>query len=447
MDKIFDIDKIYNNKTKKSMKFYSKAVSLFPGGVSHNIRFFNPYPFFVNKAKGKFLFDVDDNKFTDYWMGHWALILGHSHPMVTQAINKQAKEGTLFGTVNTQSIELAEIIQKLMPSAERMRFSSTGSEATMYAVRLARAKTKKRIIAKSIGGWHGFNTTLLHSVNYPFELDEGIGIVQEEEQFIESLPFNDLEKSIQILERVKEDLACIIIEPILGGAGCITPEENYLQGLQEFAKKNGVIFILDEIVTGFRISINGAQRIYKLDPDLFTLGKIAGGGLPIGIVCGDKDIMKLSDNTQTKNKNDFCAIGGGTFSSNPLTMVSGYTTLDFLKKNQNVVYPKINKLGEKIRKDLSKVFEENKIKTVITGFGSLFKIHFLNDKTNNIKNALDVATSDKKKLINYEMNLMSNHNIFFLPTKLGAISYVHDIRDINNLVNATELIINSGILK
>ncbi len=446
MYKLEKADTIYKNKTKNSKKFYSKAFSIFPGGISHNIRYFKPYPFFVSKSNGKYLYDVDNNKFTDYWMGHWALILGHSHPIVTQSLNKQIKQGTLFGTSNIQSIDLGEIIQKLMPKAERMRFSSTGSEATMYAVRLARAKTKRRIIAKVIGGWHGFNTTLLHSVNYPFELDEGIGLVDDEEQFIESLPFNDLEKSVKILETVKEDLACIIIEPILGGAGCITPEKDYLHGLQEFAKKNGIIFILDEIVTGFRVSINGAQKIYNLDPDLFTLGKIAGGGLPIGIVCGDKDIMNLSDNTQTKDKKDYCAIGGGTFSANPLTMVAGFSTLDFLKKNQNIVYPKINKLGNKVRVDLKKVFEENKISVKITGLGSLFKIHFLNDKVNDIKNALDVAFSNKTKLIKYEMSLMSNHNIFFLPTKLGAISYVHDIKDIDNLIKSTESIIESGVL-
>lgn len=447
MDKLDTHNEIYKNKTRKSMKIYSKAIKLFPGGISHNIRYFAPYPFFVKKSKGKFLYDVDENKFIDYWMGHWALILGHSYPIISKQISKQSMYGTLFGTTNIQSVELGEIIQKLMPKAERMRFSSTGSEATMYAVRLARAKTRKRVIAKVIGGWHGFNTTLLHSVNYPFELDEGMGLVDDEEQFIESLPFNDLEKSLKILETVKDDLACIILEPVLGGAGCIPPENDYLLGLQEFAKKNGAIFILDEIVTGFRVSINGAQKIYNLEPDLFTLGKIAGGGLPIGIVCGDKEIMSLSDNTGNQNKGNFCSIGGGTFSANPLTMIAGYATLSFLKKNQNMVYPKINKLGDKVRKDLTKVFLDNKIKAEITGIGSLFKIHFLNDKVNSIKNAFDVAISNKSKLINYEMNLMSNYNIFFLPTKLGAISYVHDVKDINNLINATQKIIDSGNLK
>ena len=163
----------------------------------------------------------------------------------------------------------------------------------MYAIRLARAKTKKRVIAKVIGGWHGFNTNLLQSVNYPYEVDEGIGLVEDESQFVESIQFNDLDRSLKVLESIKDDLAGIIIEPILGGAGCITAVEGYLEGLQEFAKKNDSLLILDEIVTGFRLSYNAAMTHYKLDPDIFTLGKIIGGGLPIGAVCGKKEIMKL----------------------------------------------------------------------------------------------------------------------------------------------------------
>ena len=183
---------------------------------------------------------------------------------VVQILSEQIKNGTLYGTANELSVELGETIQKLMPRAENIRFSNTGSEATMYAVRLARAKTGRRVIAKVDGGWHGFNTTLMHTVNYPFDVREGSGLVQDEEQFVESIPFNDLKKSLKILESIKDDLACIIVEPLLGSAGCITPVDGYLQGLQEFAKKNGSLFILDEIVTGFRLSIHGATGIYKL---------------------------------------------------------------------------------------------------------------------------------------------------------------------------------------
>ena len=163
-----DYHAVYRRKTSLSKKLYSRSKQVFAGGINHNIRYFSPYPFYVRRAAKNALYDVDGNRFTDYWMGHWALILGHSHPAIVSALCKQAKSGVLFGTANAVSVDLAETIQSLMPRAELMRFSSTGSEATMYAVRLARAATGRRVIAKVIGGWHGFNTTLLQTVNYPF---------------------------------------------------------------------------------------------------------------------------------------------------------------------------------------------------------------------------------------------------------------------------------------
>ncbi len=431
----------YRRRTIKSGRLYSRSAKVFPGGISHNIRYFEPYPFIVNSAKGRQLRDVDGNKYTDYWMGHWALILGHSPKPVADALAQQVRNGTLYGTVNDVSIELGETIQKLMPRAEMMRFSSTGSEATMYAVRLARAKTGRRVIAKAIGGWHGFNTTLMQTVNYPFEAEEGPGLVQDEGQYVESISFNNLDASLKVLETIKDDLACVIIEPVLGGAGCITPVDGYLQGLQEFAKKNGSLFILDEIVTGFRLSLNGAASIYKLEPDLFTLGKIAGGGMPIGIVCGDKEIMSLADPVARKDKEARCAIGGGTFSANPVTMTAGLATLNFLKKNKGV-YTKIDRLGNMARKGLTKIFAEAEIPCQVTGTGSIFLTHFRKDV---VMNASDVATSDKALLAKYHFALVADYGIFFLPTKMGALSYAHDEGDVKKLLAATEEIVQSGL--
>lgn len=442
---INNLTRNYKKNTKHSNLLYKKSLRFFPGGISHNIRFFSPYPFFVKKATGKYLVDEDDNRYTDYWMGHWALILGHSPKNVSLALSKQVKNGTLYGTVNTISIELAETIQKLMPKAEKLRFATTGSEATMYAVRLARAATRKKIVAKIIGGWHGFNSSLLESVNYPFEIKEGLGL-DVDHKYIQSIPFNDLDTSLQLLSKIKEDLACIIVEPILAGAGCITPNNDYLQGLQEFSKKNNVIFILDEIVTGFRLSIHGAYKMFKLDPDLFTLGKIAGGGLPIGIVCGKNEILSISNPNDKNNKNSICSIGGGTFSSNPVTMTAGLNTLKFLQNNKEIVYSKINELGAYTRKELQKIFDEKNIDVKITGIGSLFNIHFLNDDVREINNANDVALADKEKLWKYHFALISNYKIFFLPFKMGAISYQHSKVDIDKLLNSTKSIMESKIL-
>ncbi|MGZ8887358.1 MAG: aspartate aminotransferase family protein, partial [Nitrososphaeraceae archaeon] len=329
--------------------------------------------------------------------------------------------------------------------AEKMRFATTGSEATMYAVRLARAVTRKKIVAKIIGGWHGFNSSLLESVNYPFEINEGLGL-DVDNKYIQSIPFNDLHTSLQLLNKIKNDLACIIVEPILCGAGCITPNKDYLQGLQEFSKKNNIIFILDEIVTGFRLSVNGAYKMFKLDPDLFTLGKIAGGGLPIGIVCGKNEILSISNPLDKNNKNSICSIGGGTFSSNPVTMTAGLKTLEFLQKNKKTVYSKINELGAYTRKELQIIFDENNIEAKITGIGSLFNVHFLNREVREINNANDVALADKEKLRKYHFALISKYKIFFLPFKMGAISYQHSQVDIDNLLMSTRSIIESKIL-
>jgi glutamate-1-semialdehyde 2,1-aminomutase len=435
---------MYGNSTKTSKILFDRAKKVFAGGVNHNIRFFRPYPFFAKRAKGKYLIDVDDNKYTDYWMGHWSLILGHSPRIIMSALSRQLDSGTLYGTANSVSLSLGELIQKIMPSAENVRFSSTGSEATMYAVRIARAKTRKRKVAKAIGGWHGFNTTLMHSVNYPFNEDEGLGLVAEEREFIESLPFNDLDASIRILEGSLDDLACIILEPILAGAGCIPPEPGYLKGLQEFAQRRDIIFILDEIVTGFRLSSGGAASRYN--PDLFTLGKIVGGGMPVGVVCGRKELLTLADFNALDRKSSKCAIGGGTYSCNPLTMIAGLTTIKYLEKNKNILYQRINELGERARSGLTKIFTEGKIDVQVTGEGSLFLTHFLNDKVRRIRDALDVATCDQQQLFKYHMALMALHRIFFLPSKMGAISFAHTDSDITRLLRATQSIVDSGIL-
>jgi len=437
---------LYRKKTHNSRKFYNDSVKIFPGGISHNIRFFRPYPFFVNKATNKHLIDVDGNRYVDYWMGHWALILGHSPKVVVKKLDRQIRHGTLYGTANDISVKLGETIKKSIPISELLRFCTTGSEATMYAIRIARAVTKKRIICKTIGGWHGFNTDLMQSVNYPFEIDEGVGMTGREGDFVESIPFNDLDRSIRLLESVKDDLACIIIEPLLGGGGCIPADIDFLKGLEEYCKRNNILFILDEIVTGFRLNFGSVSSLYHLNPDMITLGKIVGGGLPIGVVCGKKEIMKVANPVENRNKEHLCYIGGGTFSSNPLTMTAGYTTLDYIGKNRKTVYNKINKLGDIARNGLKKLFSDYGLKTEVTGIGSLFLTHFLSNKVSEITNANDVALSDNDTLTKYHFSLMAKYGIFFLPHKMGAISIVHDAKDIQSLINATEKIIESDIL-
>ena len=421
----------YKKKTKKSAKLFEKSKKLHVNGVSHNIRFYEPYPFVVKKSSGKNLIDVDDNKYTDYWMGHWSLILGHGPKKVKESLKKQIEKSWMYGTVNEQTILLSELISKAVPVAEKIRYVTSGTEATMYAVRLARSFTGKKIIAKIDGGWHGYTSDLLKSVNWPFTESESSGVVNEEQ--IVSIPYNDLEKSLSILKKYSKDLAGVIIEPVLGGGGCIPATADYLKGVEEFCKKNNSLFILDEIVTGFRFRFGCLYPTMKLNPDIVTLGKIVGGGMAIGVICGKKEIMQMADTTG-KKKSERSYVGGGTFSANPASMTSGFTTLSELKNGKSI-YSKINSLGEYARKELTKTFDD---KVIVSGKGSLFMTHFLKNGVTEIKNAADVAKCDSVMLTKYHFKMTAHDEIFFLPGKLGAISDAHTKNDIKKMIKATE---------
>ena len=421
----------YKKKTRKSAVLFAKSKKLHINGVSHNIRFYEPYPFVVKSSQGKSLKDVDDNKYTDYWMGHWSLILGHGQKNVKDSLKKQIEKSWMYGTVNEQTISLSELISKAVPIAEKIRYVTSGTEATMYAVRLARSVTGKKIIAKIDGGWHGYTSDLLKSVNWPFSESESSGVVNEEK--IVSIPYNDLEKSLSILKKHSKDLAGVIIEPVLGGGGCIPATPDYLKGIQEFVHKNKSLFILDEIVTGFRFRFGCLYPTMKLDPDIVTLGKIVGGGMAIGVICGKKEIMQMADTTG-KKKSERSYVGGGTFSANPASMVAGFTTLSELK-NSKSIYSKINDLGEYTRKELSKSFDG---RVLVSGKGSLFMTHFIDNGVTEIKTAADAARCNNSKLAKYHFQMIVKDGIFFLPGKLGAISNAHTKSDINQMIKASE---------
>jgi len=433
MLKIMEKDLIlYKKNTQKSSKLFKKSKKFHVNGIHHNIRFFEPYPFVTKSSKGKFLVDVDHNKYVDYWMGHWSLILGHSPKNVLHNAKSQLGNGWMHGTLSKNTIKLSEKISKVVPVAEKIRYATTGTEATMYAIRLARAATKRKTIAKIDGGWHGYTTDLLKTVNWPFEISESEGIVDEKN--IVSLPYNDLEKSINILKSIRNDLAAVIIEPVLGGGGCIPATKEYLTGIEEFCHKNNSLFILDEIVTGFRFRYGCLYNTMKLDPDIVTLGKIVGGGFPIGVICGKDEFMNYA-NTSLLSRLDRAYIGGGTFSANPLSMIAGDSTLYTIKNKGNAFYEKLNKFGSEVRKMLDKKFAGD---VITTGVGSLFLTHFLNGKISEIKNATDAAKCNKKKLHDYHFHMIANDKIFFLPGKLGAFSDVHTKSDIIAIMKSTD---------
>jgi len=424
--------KLYKKNTIKSLRLFKKSKKFHVNGVHHNIRFFEPYPFVTKSSKGKFLVDVDSNKYIDYWMGHWSLILGHSPKNVLHDAKTQLDNGWMHGTLSNNTIKLSEKISKAVPVAEKIRYATTGTEATMYAVRLARTATKRKIIAKIDGGWHGYTTDLLKTVNWPFQKSESRGIADE--KHIISLPYNNLENSIRILKSISNDLAAVIIEPVLGGGGCIPATREYLTGIEEFCHKNNSLFILDEIVTGFRFRYGCLYNTMKLDPDIVTLGKIVGGGFPIGVICGKDEFMNYA-NTSLFSKSNRAYIGGGTFSANPLSMIAGESTLRMIKNKGNILYERLNMLGSKTRKMLDKKFAGD---VITTGAGSLFLTHFLKGKITEIKNSTDAAKCNTKKLHDYHFHMIANDKIFFLPGKLGAFSDVHTKSDITAIMKSTD---------
>jgi glutamate-1-semialdehyde 2,1-aminomutase len=418
----------YEARTKGSRRLYERARRVFAGGINHNARLYEPYPIFVSKAKGQHIWDEDGNRYTDYWMGHMALILGHSPRVVVEALRSQIGSGTHFGLGNRFSVELGEEIQRSVPCAEEMRFCNTGAEATMYLVRLARAYTGRKTVVKMAGGWHGYNTELNTGVHTPFDRSESAGILEEEQAYVKNVKFNDLGAAEAEMSKVRGDVAAIFLEPVLGAGGCIPADGDYLKGLRELADAHGALLCFDEIITGFRLAIGGAQEWYGVVPDLASFGKIAGGGLPIGLVCGRKEILDLADPSRKTER--FVSIGGGTFSDNPLTMVAGLATVRHLRKNAKSIYPHLEAMGKAVRTGVDRGFAEAGVEAHTTGVGSLFLTHFGERPTN----AEEAARGDRKMVRSYVLHLMTS-GIFLLPGHPGAISTTHTRGDVAELVS------------
>lgn len=418
----------YFSKTPKSKRLYERAKKVLPAGVSYGIRFFEPYPFYTMKAKGCKLYDVDGNDYVDFWLGHTALILGHRSPEIIKAVKHQLEEGTHYGTSHTLEVELAEKICKMVPSAEMIRFTNSGTEANMYATRLARAYTGNEKIAKFEGGWHGGYDALHVGVKYPYDLPESAGLTTGATQDTILLPFNDLAGVKQKLKDQK--VASVVVEPVLGAGGGIAAEKEFLKGLREFCDEKGILLIFDEVITGFRLAPGGGQEYFSVVPDITVLGKILGGGFPIGAFCGKKEIMdKL--NSIAHKRPDY-SFHGGTFAGNPITMTAGLATLDRLADGQ--VTRKLNRLGDNVRNELRSIFEAHDIGVKVTGVGSLFNVHFTKK---DVRDAVEASSADKNKLVEYDLRLIEN-GVFFLPGHNGALCTAHTSKDLNRLYRETE---------
>jgi len=428
-------EETYRMKTAGSMKMFEQASRIMPGGQSHNARFFEPYPFFADRARGKNIWDVDGNRYVDYWMGHTALILGHSPDVVVRAIRAQSGNGLLFGSPNRSAFELASLITKAVPCAESVRFCTTGAEATMYAVRLARAFTKKNTIIKMAGGWHGYSSALTVGVSPPYNVPESAGLIADDDRFVRLADFNDIEKTREVFDSASGDLAGVIIEPVIGAGGVIPARKEYLEFLRQKCTELGAVLVFDEIITGFRLGLGGAQEYFGVRPDLCTLGKILGGGLPVSAVVGRNEIMTLADVTN-KSKTQRCWIGGGTFSENALCMRTGIATMNFLVDNRKSVYRGLDKLGENLRKSVDRVFSKEGIRTKSTGAGSLFTTHFLAENQKDIESPSDVNSSDKHTQKEFYFSLIAKKGIYFIPGHIGAISTAHAKSDVDYYVDS-----------
>jgi len=426
----------FADRTPKSRKLYERACKVLPSGVSYGIRALPPYPFIVKEAQGVRLRDVDGNEYTDYWVGHGALILGHSPKRVIDAVKKQLPNGTHIGFSHELEIELAERIVKNVPSAEMVRYCSSGTEANMYGTRLARAFTGRMKMLKIEGGWHGGYDSLHKAVSYPYSRPESAGLNPKTTEDTYAVPYNDLVTARNQLNT--KEYACIILEPVMGAAGFLTPEPGYLQGLREACDKTDTLLIFDEVVTGFRLAPGGAQELYGVKPDLTILGKIIGGGFPIGVFCGSVEIMERIDQKKYPKVEERVA-HGGTFTGNPISMVAGCATLDLLRDGK--VYISIDKLGERMRDGLEDIFGDGKLPATVTGVGSTFAIHFQGKIP---RNATDTAKNDVAATRAYFSHMLDRGIIYLSPTVSHCwISSPHTKDDVDAYLAATEEFVKS----
>ena len=426
----------YQQKTQKSEALFKRAREVMPGGISHNIHYFPPYPFFVKGAKGPKVWDVDGNEIIDLWMGHYTHILGHHPDVVVEAIERQVKEGIHWGIVFEKQIEWAELIRELIPCAEMVRFCCSGTEATMYAVRLARACTGRNTILKIAGGWHGANADLTFAIKAPYEKRESLGLAPDLEQFTKAIPYNDIPETQEIIHQNKKEIAGIILELAVGEGGFVPPTTEYLTMLRAETEALGALLIFDEVISGFRLSLGGAQKRLGITPDLTTLGKIMGGGLPVGAVAGKKEIMDKTSPERKGSKWDKIMIGGGTFSSHPLTVAAGLAMLHYLKDHQKEIYPSIDSKGEKARQGVQAALRRHGIKAAVTGIGSLFQTHFLHQEgvVLNSPHAISQYTDVEKRENEFRIRMLSKG--IHVMHGGGALSITHSDEDIRKIIEA-----------
>jgi glutamate-1-semialdehyde 2,1-aminomutase len=364
-----------SRKVEQSRSLQKRAESMIPGGVNSPVRAFGAVggdPLFIARGKGSHIWDVDDNEFIDY-VGSWGpLILGHAAPEVLDAILGAACNGTSFGASTAGEADLAELVLGAFPQMQKVRFVNSGTEATMSAIRLARAYTKRKYIVKFEGCYHGHSDSLLVKAGSgvaTLGIPGSAGVPDEFIQFTLALPFNDIKAVEYAFQKFKHQIACVIVEPVVGNMGCVPGADDYLVALRLITEREKAVLIFDEVMTGFRVAFGGAQELYNLRPDLTTLGKIIGGGLPVGAYGGADEIMNLVAPLGPMYQ-------AGTLSGNPLAMAAGCATLKHLRDHKAEIYPRLEKLSAQLVEGVAGAAKDAGVTLCHNRVGSMFTWFF-----------------------------------------------------------------------
>ncbi|MEW6723442.1 MAG: aminotransferase class III-fold pyridoxal phosphate-dependent enzyme [Bacillota bacterium] len=428
----------YKQRTPGSAALYERAARVMPGGVCHNPRFYPPYPVYLSRAEGSRIWDVDGNEYIDLWMGHYSHILGHNPELLRTVIAETAAQGTHWGIVHEHQIAYAEDLCRVIPSVERVRFGVSGTEATMYAVRLARAYTGRKAILKVRGGWHGSGSELVKAVHSPMDIPESAGILPEVMEYTKTISFNDTEGTVAAIRQCGSDLAAVIIEAV--GQNFVPPHPNYLETVQAETRKAGAVFILDEVITGGRLGPQGGQGLYGLSPDLTTMGKVLGGGMALGMVGGRKEIMDLADPTRGLPKGRGVIMGGGTFSAMPPAMRAGKAIFNYLEEHAADLYPSLQAKGERVRTGVEEAFREVGISVRCFGVGSLYSVTFPKSEDADIYDIETIETRSDVRRRDHEFRLrMLNHGVYTMWGG-GAISDAHSEEDLDRIIAAARAV-------
>ena len=428
----------YLELTPKSKARWQEAAEYLPGGDSRNSIFWDPYPIFVTSASGYHITDADGVDRLDFINTMTTLILGHANQPVMEAVKEQLDRGVVYNAPNENQIRLAKLLCDRVPSFDLVRFTNSGTEATLNTIRAARAFTGKNKFAKVEGGYHGTHDAVTVSVRVDVKkageaqqpkavaASEGLadGILDQ----VVVIPFNDTANARRILEDNKDQLAAVIVEPVMGSVGMIPGTAEFLTMLREFTEENGIVLIFDEVIS-FRVAPGGSQQYYGITPDLTSLGKIIGGGFAVGAFGGRQDIMELYDPTKGPK-----VTHAGTFNANPVTMVAGAVTLEHLTPD---VYRDLAELTELLRQGIRRVCSDLEVPVQVTGLGSLFGIHFTGQP---IVNYRDVAAEDAALRGQVFLGLM-NEGILMASNLVGGLSTALGEEEVNTFVGALQSVL------